>query len=313
MSPQVVWHGPLTLIKDTHWQVPVNQNLILCDQTTTSSEYHIFNVIYEMKSIIPLYTVKLYTLASHAFKGSTQSQPLLDYLSMIYQPVNCFQQPKYALLLTMTRNDKNVDPFSQIQYPLASTVHLLLYAQRTTDNTLQTFASVIRDRLDYTGLDAPCLSFHQPSTLEKHLRRCQQLKALQDQRRRDRPERTLIYTKRRIVPKKAPSSSSLLPPISRQTSSSSLPPSSSSSNLFDTNKKNLKTILWSRLRQLDYDSKHDDTKLYYHTIYQSIQYILRNTFKTEMVSHDVLEQFIERHLTFYAACEEHTQQLGSDQ
>ncbi|SAM04942.1 hypothetical protein [Absidia glauca] len=209
------------------------------------------------------------------------------------------------------------------------------------------------------------------STFEKDMERLHKLDMLQDRTKRNRPERTLSFIKRKpFLPRKSTnpttqqlsttplkrsasaSASSLsstltistpsgLTPISttlepttmtatvpmtesptptptsapshplmsihikRQQSlpSKSIPtssqPTSSQSTHYDSNKKQLKSAIWSKLLQDGLNKKSDDTIAFYHIIYQSIQYVLRNTFKVAPLDPRRMEPLIESHIQFY--------------
>ncbi|KAI8067798.1 hypothetical protein BC940DRAFT_319239 [Gongronella butleri] len=251
------------------------KDLVLFDQKTDSNDNNILlDVAFHAVRIIPLHTIRLYTLLPQ----------------QLYQAAPCPHAPK---------------------------AHMLLYARHdASSGTHKTYACMLRDRADYASLDdlLPTPSPVSPPLLDallhKQREQLQTIESWYDQRRRDRPERTLIYSKRRIAPKRTASTSALpqpvtrVPssvPVSRQPSASSLSAvaSPASSNVTEANKKQLKTALWSHLRQLGYDKKHEDTKIFFQTIYQSIQYVTQKTLATSPLDASVITQLIERHLEFY--------------
>ncbi|KAI9308048.1 hypothetical protein BJ944DRAFT_125305 [Cunninghamella echinulata] len=188
--------------------------------------------------------------------------------------------------------------------------------------------------------DIPLLKKHQklsPSDnnsnndlLEKSMNKLKKLDELREEVRKQRPERTLVVTKRKISSLRRSNSNIPFlpppPPPSSSTSSSSqskqqavlslshsssqqsilsidkLSSSSSSSSYsayHDNNKKQLKSAIWSKLLFLGHDKKAEDTKLFYHSIYQSIQFVTRKTFKCAPLDSQLMNQLIDKHIQFY--------------
>ncbi|CAO3668385.1 unnamed protein product [Umbelopsis ramanniana] len=69
------------------------------------------------------------------------------------------------------------------------------------------------------------------------------------------------------------------------------------------NKKVLKKMVWDKLLQRGYVKRDENTKAYYHQVYQSAQFILRNAIKKRILPVDMLDSVIEKHFEFYMSME----------
>ncbi|CAO3637272.1 unnamed protein product [Cunninghamella echinulata] len=163
--------------------------------------------------------------------------------------------------------------------------------------------------------------------LKKSMNKLKKLDELREEVRKQRPERTLVVTKRKISSiRRSNSNIPFLPPpppppppppsssqskqqsvlsLSHSSSQQSilsidkLSSSSSYSTYHDENKKQLKSAIWSKLLLLGHDKKAEDTKLFYHSIYQSIQFVTRKTFKYTPLDSQLMNQLIDKHIQFY--------------
>ncbi|CAO3641771.1 unnamed protein product [Cunninghamella blakesleeana] len=157
--------------------------------------------------------------------------------------------------------------------------------------------------------------------LKRGMSKLKQLDILREEARKQRPERTLIVTKRKISsirksnanipflqspnPLSQPKQQSLLA-LSQSSSSQPIltldkPISSTTTTTRheSNNKKQLKLAIWSKLLLLGHDKKAEDTKLFYHSIYQSIQFVTRKTFKDAPLDTQLMNQLIDKHIQFY--------------
>ncbi|KAI8097394.1 uncharacterized protein BX664DRAFT_326270 [Halteromyces radiatus] len=193
----------------------------------------------------------------------------------------------------------------------------------------------LRNKLQYTQHHRQCWR----SILKKDMDRLDRMDQIREESRLSRPERTLTITKRKLLPQRkssniapppqpqsikrsqsASSSLSYTSSYSRKptatSSSSSINnldinptiatsniPSSQQSNSDSTyhadNKKQLKIAIWSKLLNCGHDKKAEDTKLLYQSIYQSIQFVTRKTFKDELLDRHFMELLIDKHIQFY--------------
>ncbi|GAB5591938.1 hypothetical protein Unana1_06838 [Umbelopsis nana] len=67
------------------------------------------------------------------------------------------------------------------------------------------------------------------------------------------------------------------------------------------NKKVLKKLVWDKLLRRGYVKREDDTKAYYHQIYQSSQFVLRHGIKQNILSAELMDTIAEKHFDFYAS------------
>ncbi|CAO3594645.1 unnamed protein product [Absidia cylindrospora] len=426
MDANTVLNGTVRLRKGSTWRGQHDlEELSLVKHTANSKNCGLHRVSFTVESVIPLHTVKLYSLTSQRYHAFTKSSILSDFLSQVYNPMSIFQQPKYALLICIRNSGLiQANPFddNEIVYPLAKESYMLLIGRKLDEHSrgsisLQVFGQVLRDRFDYPNfynlpnahniIPVPSFTFgdnnsesninhhdvsnsdmaesilqsyrpdllsksrdpqqhheqqnqqigssyiyhHQQqqswkSLLKKDMDRLGKLDQLRDESRRNRPERTLNVIKRKHLPhrksgnmglqpppplpstlKKSASASSLLPstalkrqpslptnPISESksnipasstssTSSALLQQPSSESSYHDTNKKQLKSAIWSKLLQDGHDKKSEDTKQLYHCIYQSMQYVLRKSFKTNLLDCQLMDSLIDSHIHFYCSLE----------
>ncbi|ORZ25970.1 hypothetical protein BCR42DRAFT_401308 [Absidia repens] len=418
MDANTVLNGTVRLRKGSTWRGQHDlEDLSLVKHTTNSKDCGLHKVSFTVESVIPLHTVKLYSLTSQRYYAFTKSSILSDFLSQVYNPMSIYQQPKYALLICIRNNGLiPANPFddNEIVYPLAKESYMLLIGRKFDEHSqgsisLQVFGQVLRDRFDYPNFynlsndhnikPVPSFTFgdnssesninhgdvsspdmtesilqsyrpdlfskskqlqqhheqqnqhtgssyiyhHQrqqswKSLLKKDMDRLGKLDQLRDESRRNRPERKLNVIKRKLIPhrkngnmglqppppplpstlEKSASASSLLPsadlkrqpslptnPISASKSNipASLQQSSSESSCHDTNKKQLKSAIWSKLLQDGHDKKSEDTKQLYHCIYQSMQYALRKSFKTNLLDYQLMDSLIDSHIHFYSSLE----------
>ncbi|KAI8381010.1 uncharacterized protein BYT42DRAFT_564926 [Radiomyces spectabilis] len=140
-----------------------------------------------------------------------------------------------------------------------------------------------------------------------------QLRALDKQRAEtSEPARDLdVFNKRkRLLPKKKNPPrddllpiENILPPQKRiEAEPQMLAAPDKSASTADTTKENktrLKAMIWAKLLDLGHDKRSEDTKLLLHQIYQSCQYILRQSFSSEKLDESVCTVLINKHLHFY--------------
>ncbi|KAG2188005.1 hypothetical protein INT44_000755 [Umbelopsis vinacea] len=69
------------------------------------------------------------------------------------------------------------------------------------------------------------------------------------------------------------------------------------------NKKVLKKLVWDKLLQRGYVKRDETTKAYYHQVYQSSQFILRNSIKKRILPVDMLDSMVDKHFEFYNSME----------
>ncbi|KAI8332199.1 hypothetical protein BC941DRAFT_436898 [Chlamydoabsidia padenii] len=416
MGDNVALNGTVRLKNGLPWRGQQDlEDLLLVRHTTDSTSCGQYIVSYTVESIIPLHSVKLYTLTNQRYRAYTNSTILHEYFCKVYQATSIFNQPKYAILVCVRNNGFDPEnPFddNEISYPLAKESYMVLFGQRLgqsqdTPGSLQVYGQVLRDKFDYMNfytLSNTCGSTFIPTPLaldigrnhdtaalvldtyrpghssnetnqhkqqswvsifEKDMDRLQKMDKYKNETKRNRPERTLSFIKRKPFQLQTKGdSSSTTTPIKRSASASALssptissapelvlastststtlapttalesssaasqpltsvhikkqqslpnnktkifpPPSTSSSqpivsdtSYYGTNRKQLKSAIWSKLLQDGHDKKSDDTIAFYHIIYQSMQYVLRKTFKTEPLEPRKIELLIDNHIQFY--------------